>query len=299
MDIATNAILVNLSISAWSAARQDKKVSAAIEEQAGAKKGSGVYRKFLIDPDAPLLKRIKQADGEIRAYHARMTLPWLDDGTRMLSVEAYFEYQEMLSRLKSERELLVAQFIADYPRLKGQAMADLNGLFDDREYPSNEEITRKFDVRVRLVPLPSGNDLRLNVGAEEQAKVRAEIEREVNAAVSNAVLDIFNRLHECIVDMGQRLSAYTVLPSDKPGKQGKVEKAFRDSVVENLRSLVGIIPKLNVTRDQRITAMVHTIEASLLKYSADDLRDDFMKRAEVVDSAAKFEAALAMMRGDA
>lgn len=287
--ITTKAILVNPSISSWSGQRQDRKVSEEIEDAKGAKHGSGVYRKYLIDPNAPALKKIRDIDSQMRAYHYGITLPWGDDGARLLASVAYMEYMEKMGSYRNLRETAVRDFISQYPAHKEIAKQRLNGLYNEDDYPTPETLEEKFSVRIKVNPVPDGNDLRVDIGADEKAKIRAQIEEETNRAISDAVMHVLGRMKKCVDDMMGRLSSYSV--NDK----GKPEHTFRDSVVGNMRELLDIIPKLNVTNDPRITEMAQRIGDSLLGNSPAELRDNYFVRSETISKADELSKALESM----
>jgi hypothetical protein len=77
--------------------------------------------------------------------------------------------------------------------------------------------------------------------------------------------------------MAERLDGYDPAnPNDQP---------FRDSLVENVRDMAGIIPAMNITGDSRLDDIARQIGMKLSVTSADELRKDDGKRAEVADAA--------------
>lgn len=286
-SISSKAILYGITLGSESFVRQDKKISREVEIQHNAKQGSGAYRKYLIDQDTPILKKIRSKDTEIRAYFHRNTLPWLDDGARMLAISAYLEFSKDMGKLIREREALVPELLAEYPALKQAAAVQLNGMFNEKDYPTEAELQRKFYCRVRVLPFPKSGDVRLDVGAEELARVQAETEKGIQDAVTSALLEIMKRMKVCVDAMQEKLAAYSV------DAKGAVSHPFRDSVVGNLREMVMDVPKLNITNDHRITQMAEAIEKSLLRYSAQELRDDFMARNEAIVASTALSEALA------
>jgi hypothetical protein len=47
----------------------------------------------------------------------------------------------------------------------------LNGLFREEDYPTVEKLRKKFGVKLEVLPIPSGADFRVQMSAEEQARV--------------------------------------------------------------------------------------------------------------------------------
>src|SRR5262249_52087416 len=75
--VADRAVLVNLSISQWSAAKSDKTVNREVAQKHGSEEKMGNYRKQLVAKDA--VKKYTELAGAIRAEFYRMTLPWGDN----------------------------------------------------------------------------------------------------------------------------------------------------------------------------------------------------------------------------
>ena len=76
----------------------------------------------------------------------------------------------------------------------------------------------------------------------------------------------------------RRLRAYSV-------QAGKVSNPFRDSLVQNLRDLCDLIPRLNFANDARLESLRQKIESELLAHSASELRDDYKVRESVAQAA--------------
>ena len=67
MDITTKAMLVSLTIKAWTGSKLDKRVSQDVAAREGADNDAGNYNKKLVAKDA--LAEIKAISGEARTKH--------------------------------------------------------------------------------------------------------------------------------------------------------------------------------------------------------------------------------------
>jgi hypothetical protein len=72
--------------------------------------------KSLLAKDA--LAKITTVSGAAREYHYEATLPWLQDGSRILPSDNFFVYSERMRKLKEEFDLCVAEFVSSYPALR-------------------------------------------------------------------------------------------------------------------------------------------------------------------------------------
>ena len=66
-----------------------------------------------------------------------------------------------------------------------QVRPELNGLFREEDYPSAEKLRAKFGVKLEVLPIPSGDDFRVTLSEEEQARSRVKSTR-VSASRSTA-----------------------------------------------------------------------------------------------------------------
>ena len=217
------------------------------------------------------------------------TLPWADNGARILPAANYWAYTQAQRDLKETFAAEVRSFCAGYREHLAEARSRLNGLFVEADYPDPAEIDLKFAYRTGFSPLPAAEDFRVALGEGEQVHIRAQIETRLNEAAEAAGRDLWERIHKAVSCMRNRLDLYAVDPVS-----GKAEHPFRDSLVENLRDLVELLPRLNMTGDPALETMRRRLAASLCGHDPQDLRDDGALRARTARSA---EAILDDMAG--
>lgn len=283
-DLGARAVLVNLSISQWSAAKSDKKVNREVADQHGSAEEMGNYRKFLVARDS--IKKVSEITGAVRQEHYRLTLPWRDSGDRILSSAAYFDYAQKIRAKQTEWEAAVQAFCNAYPQYVEEAKQKLGGLFDANDYPELAQIRGKFSFKFEVLPVPAADDFRVNLPDDEVTRLRAQLERDSDAAIQRAMSDVWQRMKTVIEAMRDRLKAYSVR------KDGTIEHPFRDTLVTNVSDLVSIIPLLNITGDPDITQFAKEMHLYLTHYSPDQLRDAEYARK---DTAARADEILAKM----
>ena len=84
MSLSNKALLVYLSISQWTGRRTDQTATASVETAFGTDRKVGNYSKNLL-PGAKELELIKSQAHAIRRFYYENTLPWMTDGSRILS----------------------------------------------------------------------------------------------------------------------------------------------------------------------------------------------------------------------
>lgn len=274
MNISEKAMLVGLSISAWSGRKYDKDASLEVAQNHGTDVNrAGRFNKILVNPAS--LRDITYISGKARDYTMTSTLPWLNDGIRIIPVDIYLEYMQKMSDYKSQFNVAVDKLANEYEALVNQARLDLNGLFKESDYPSVDSIRRKHAFNVRVFNLPDSNDFRVNLSESEFQSTKQEIEQNLNDAVDGAVKDVFYRVKMRMEHMLKRIK-------EAEATDGK---GIRESMIKNIVELSDIIPKLNITGNVDISSIARKIKDELTVISADDLRENQSSRIAASQSA--------------
>ena len=240
------AMLANLNIRSWTARKHDKAVSAEVDTAHNAQDG-GRYNKMLIDKSA--LDPISKHSGRIRDYHYTMTLPWGDNGDRLLPARVYMDYTAAMRKFKDDGEILTRTFITQYPQLVADARNRLGTMYDAQDYPDVSDIRDRFGLSVSFLPVPDAKDFRVDVGAEALAEIKESINAAVAERQAGAVKECWQRLFDAV----SKLEA--MMLKEKP--------IFRDSIVGNVQELVEMLPRLNITNNQALINVCATAKLKL------------------------------------
>lgn len=281
--IHSKAMLAGINISVWSARKLDKPATVKVNNDAGANSDVARVNKSLVSRHA-LAEITEIGNRARRSFYAR-TLPWADSGNRILSALAHPDFMADMRSVKNDFDAAVAKFVAGYPDFVSQARSDMSGLFDANDYPEPGEIAARFGFRHRIWPMPNAADFRVEIGDAELARVRAEIGADFADAINDAVKDVYSRIADCVGGMAEKLNAFA------PEKEGKARGTFRDSLVDNVRELVKILPSLNITGDAALAGIAVKME-SLCFHDADDLREDATLRQTIADKAREITEAV-------
>ena len=133
MSISDRAMLARLSIRQWTARKLDKRITREVNRQYGAAANAGNYNKMLVD--SPLLAAVEKVRGQAREFHLQNTLPWLDNGARILPAKHFLEYSNVMRGLRERFEAAAAEFSANYSQFVDDARRSLGDLFDPEDYP--------------------------------------------------------------------------------------------------------------------------------------------------------------------
>lgn len=290
LEISNRAMLASLNISQWSAVRKERAVEAEVAAAHGAERSMGRYQKLLVPKAAlePIVKAVSAA----RSFHLSRTLPWLDSGARILPAAEYQEYMGENAKLKAAFGRAVDAFVQAYPEHIEAARRALGSLFSERDYPRPEEVRALFKYEVAINPLPDKRDFRVMLDASEVAIIQTQIEARAREGVQSAMADLWQRAHDVTAAMVERLTATREGPNGE-----KLPAIFRDSLVENVRELVGLLPRLNVTGDARLDAIAREMGERLLVANAEELRASAPLRESVARDAAAILAQMESYTG--
>jgi len=282
--IHSRALLVSLSISTWTARKFDKKVTDQVNREHAASRDAGRYNKMLLPGDAAPYKTLLKVANKARQDHYANTLPWDNDGARILPTANYMAYTETMRGHALAFDAALAEFVAAYPGLREQARKLLNGMYRDADYPSPREIGRRFRYSIDFSPLPKEGDFRVELPSDEIAAIERQVTDRVERATADAMRDAWTRLDACVGKMNERLSDEDAI--------------FRNSLVGNLRDLVDVLSRLNVTGDADLEAMRRRVEKELTTVEPDTLREDAKVRADIAQKAAEIQKDMAAFFGE-
>ena len=270
-------MIVSLSISQWSGRRLDREVTDEVNREHNAAADAGRYNKLLLPKEA--LAGIVRVVGETRNGFIERTLPWMDDGSRIMAADAFLAHASWIRGQERKFTAEVDKFLAEYPGHVADAHKRLAGLFKDDDYPTVGQLRDKFSIETRVMPVPTAADFRVAMSEAQATRIREDIERTVREATQQAVTDIYRRIADLCGRMVERLNAY------KPARgKEKAEGVFRDSLVENVRDLIQVLPALNITGDPALSEMSDRLY-ELARWDASVLREDAKVRRNVATEA--------------
>lgn len=275
--IQNSAMLVDLNISVWTGRKMDKTVSDEIDASKNTKARAGNYHKKLLAGTARL-DELQKLVATIRVWHYEQTLPWSDGGSRLLPMKNFFDYKATLGDYERQFDEAVKDFLLEYDTLVTAAAFQLGDLFNKEDYPDASKLMSKFRMRYVFLPVPDAGDFRIDVNEASKTELQAQYEKFYNDKLNDAMQDAWDRLHDCLKKMSDKLS-------------GDEKQIFRDSLVNNATDMCELLTKLNVTNDPKLETARKTLESALVGVTATDLRKDDALR---LDTKAKVDAILGM-----
>lgn len=278
--LSQRALLVAVNISQWTGRRLDRKATDAVNDANKAESTAGAYHKRLL-PGASELQSVQTIASQARKYYYENTLPWLADGTRIISSKNYLNFTAEMRKIKGQFETAVKDFSKAYPKLKTEAARALGDLYNSEEYPDSRDIGDKFSIEVSYLPIPDIKDFRVEVSEAE----KRDFQRKMKAVESAAMRECWQRLATVVKTAADRLSS--------------PDSIFRDSLIQNIQDVASILPTLAVSDDANLEATRLEVESIVSKLSPDTLRVNAGERTKAGKALADIEARMGAFMGAA
>jgi hypothetical protein len=268
--VARAAMLVDLAISTYAGRKQDRKTQDEVTTAAGSgsKRAASVYKSLFAD--CKELDAIIKFQAKVRNEHYRLTLPWSDNGQRLLPTKSLMDYQANMTKCTTEFNRLVDAFLDKYDTLVAAAAFQLGTLFDRDEYPTRDQVARKFSMDTSFTPLPAAGDFRLDIESSVQQELIRQYEARAQAQLAQANQDSWTRLHTALSKMSDRLTV------DEDGKK----RVFHDTLVTNAEELCDLLTVMNVTNDPDLERARCKLVDALTGVTPKELREEDSTRLE-------------------
>jgi hypothetical protein len=265
-------MLVRLSISRWYGFARDIERSKDVENSAQAERGSASVNKRLLPKSA--LKEVNAALNAVRTHFYDSTLPWHDQGDRVLTRKMYMDFVEQHEALKAKAEEAIEKFVTDtYPRELDRAEFRMGDMFDPSDYPTPDALRRKYAIKLDFDVVSDSSDFRVNMDQAHAERIRSDIEANVQKRINGAMQDVWDRLATTLTHFHDRMA--------------DTDAAFKRNTVDNLQEIVDVLPKLNLTDDPDLEALRQDIQQHLTGLDPAELRKDTEQRQAVATEASR------------
>ncbi len=235
-ELDKTALIANLTISMWPAKLSDLRVRNKVANQYSANPSSGTYIKLLLPEDAAL-RMVQSKEREIRATIKANTLPWDDNGARILATRNFAEFGDMVRRLKREWQEAVDQFVKGYAESKKKAQRKLGKLYREREYPSTEQVCGRFKLALTLFPVPS-EDLRVSIPNDDLQVLQSEMSTRLAKLTQVAMRKLWQQLYayaKCRLNMRKAHLGLDSKQLDKFARMNFADDTDFDRMIGRLR----------------------------------------------------------------
>lgn len=195
----------------------------------------------------------------------------MDGGLRILPSAMFMKYSEEMRKAIAKYEEALEAFLREYPTLVDRAKKRLGDLLKDKRLPDIHEIKHRFRIRQDILPIPSAGDFRCNLSDDQVDMIHKRVASSIESMTEKAVASIWQQLAAFIEKIEETM------------KQPK--KVFRDSLISNLKDFCELIPKMNLTDDNKLEMLRKEVIAKLTELKPIDLRESKADRKKAHKSA--------------
>lgn len=268
-NLNEKAMLVSVSFSFWTGKTKDSRVTAEVIVTKKSATDAGAWSTNLVSKDD--LSSVESARGKVRETHYKYSLPWMDGGLRILPSAMFMKYSEEMRKAIAEHDKALAAFLREYPAIVKRAEQRLGDLLKGKHLPSVSEVKRRFSIRQDILPIPAAGDFRCELSSDQADAIRKRVATSIESMTERAVTNIWEQFTELIEKI--------------EGTMKQPKKIFRDTLISNLRDFCELIPKMNLTDDNRLETLRKEAIAKLTELKPIDLRESKADRRKALKSA--------------
>ncbi len=263
-DIREKAMTVQFNSKCWTARKFDKAATMKHNKDQGADADASRINKLLI-PKSIIDGPVKARQHAQHKIHDVFTSQWASRGVNILKATIYEEYATKMSAAEenfwSAVETFMVRYQVFYDNLYEKGPERMGGMYDRKDYPTPQEVKRKFTFKVHYAPITHSSDWRIGgLSGNETEKLAAAVAERERELLATAMRDVWGRLHKVVGKVVEIL--------------GTADAIFRDTLIGNVVDLCSILPDLNLEDDPDLEDMRKQVERSIGTLDPAMLRED-------------------------
>lgn len=265
MSITSSTLLVELSMSVWTANKLDRAATDTVISNNQAAYGAAQVHKNLM-AGTTLRREIADYSSSCYRWHCSNTVPWADRGPRLLPTSMFIDYKSELNVRKAKFEALTEEFCTFYPGWLDQQVAahttrSLGGMFNIADYPSVDEVRSKFGFRAAFTPVPESGDFRVDIPRGDLEEVKQRYDEEFDSRLAGAMREPWDRLYTVLKALSSKL------------EDGDEKKRYHDTLVSNATDLCALLTHLNITKDPALERARNEVESLMAGVTMSDIKE--------------------------
>src|SRR5215472_14211192 len=137
-------MLVTLNRRKWGNRKVEESDARDTERKHGAAEGAFYTTKRLVAKD--VITKVTSAFSRVKAHHYENTLPWLDDGARLLPAANYFTYVNKARELRDEALGAVDDLCKAWDVQIAAEKQRLGTAYRESDYPSSNALRQAYGI---------------------------------------------------------------------------------------------------------------------------------------------------------
>jgi len=270
-NITDRIMIVRLGIHQWYPKKHDKKATRGLADLHNVDPDRlGKVIKNLVDLET--IRPLQQACRKLREEVHAMTAPWEDGGLRALPAELYYNFCNEVRDNIQNIDRLADEYEKEYESEREKARRELNGLFNEDDYPAAHVMRARFSVDYDFKPVTNVDDVRVwGLAAADQKEIEDTVRQSVTAQIEQAQSHVFNQVVERAQEFIDKVTKFddAAAASQDDGKGLRLY----DSAIGNLRDVILLVLEgMNFTGDQEIEKLCKELKKSLSKVNTGKLK---------------------------
>lgn len=269
ISLSTSAVLVSVDVNVWSATKQDRTISNEVTSAKKADVNAGRFVKNLLADD-PTHKKLANYRQTIYNWVKRTTYRW-NNSQDLLPVALLPKFKTEFHEHEKNFGSLLDEFLDKYPNIISDMAFKQGDMFDRNEYPSVDEVRRKFGIKLFVAEVPT-NDFRCNIAEDLAEDLKNHYEGQAQEIVSSVMadatyrlVDYMKRIHHCCgVDEVQ---------SDGNGEVRSKKRKIYESTISQAKEQCEVLKSFNLDGSPELEQARASLESLLADVSAEDIRD--------------------------
>lgn len=276
ISLATSSVLVSVETSVWTATQQDRSVSDEVTRAKRADRNAGRFVKHILADD-PVHKKVVNYRQTVYNWLQRCTYDWSGSQRLLPAINLPKFMQEYIEHEKNFNAL-VEEFLTKYPSIVSDMAFKQGDLFRREDYPTVEQIRRKFSMNLYTAEVPLG-DYRCQVSQDLADDLFHNYSRQAERMIS----EVINKQAEQFVSVMESIShcCDTETRTDKDGNTVVRKRKIYDSTIQRAMELCDTFKSFNLTANPQLEAARASLEQALAGVTVEQIRDVDTVRARV------------------
>ena len=256
--LTSMAMLVHLKIEMIGMKGKDPDATRGANRHFNTTDEAGDYQKRkILQTD---LRDVVKFAGQARNMHMSFTMPFGNNGWRILPAKRILDYTNEMAVHKTNFESAVTDVVNDWPNIVNRAQGRLTGsLFNPGDYPRQDHVASYFSFGFDMTPIPEKSHIVLDLEQEMIEDLQEKLELQQKQGLEKAMADVWKRLYEPVKNMAKVLSE---------------DKKIFTSLIVNIEEIVALLPIMNLAGDANMNMLAGEIKQQLLGHTAGQIKED-------------------------
>jgi hypothetical protein len=232
-------------------------------------------------------KSIDKIIGSINPLFHELTLPWKDGGWRLLNVNTFTKFEKAFREKNEELKEALEDFIPSYSEFINRTKLALGGMSDNIAYPDPAYLKQRYYFELKYDPLVTSNDFRIEVSNDVYESVRKNFEDNYENSIKEAMNNVWNRVISAINRLYERFTAEEFEWTNSKGESVLRKPRLCNSIIEDIKSLIAILPDINITSDPNLNAIRQELESKFANIDMNEIKENSQYKKEKAKEAEK------------